>query len=154
MRNAFRVLAGASLAAVLSTCGGAPPETGRGDAPDPSARPPFERNSTPLKTSPPEAQGVDSEKLAAAYRHAETLLPLLSLLVLRNNVLVGEAYLHGAASDTAYNIKSVSKSILSALTGIALREGFVKGLEQPISEFFPEYFEPPPEHEGWTKSTA
>ena len=115
MRNAFRVLAGASLAAVLSTCGGAPSETGRGDAPDPSARPPVERNSTPLQTSAPEAQRVDSEKLEAAYRQAETLQPLLSLLVLRNNVLVGEAYLHGAESDTAYNIKSVSKSILSAL---------------------------------------
>ena len=154
MRNAFRVLAGATLAAVLSTCGGAPPQTGRGDAPDPSARPPVERNSTPLQTSAPEAQGVDSEKLEAAYRQAETLQPLLSLLILRNNVLVGEAYLHGAESDTAYNIKSVSKSILSALTGIALREGFVKGLEQPISEFFPEYFEPPPEYEGWTKMRA
>ena len=154
MRNTFRVLAGATLAAVLSTCGGAPSESGRGDAPDPSARPPVERNSTPLQTSAPEAQEVDSEKLEAAYRQAETLQPLLSLLVLRNNALVGEAYLHGADSDTAYNIKSVSKSILSALTGIALREGFVKDLEQPISEFFPEYFEAPPEHEGWTKMRA
>ncbi len=154
MRNAFRVLAGATLAVVLSTCGGAPSETGRGDAPDPSTRPPVKRNSTPLQTSAPEAQGVDSAKLEAAYRHAETLQPLLSLLVLRNNVLVGEAYLHGAESDTAYNIKSVSKSILSALTGIALREGFVKELEQPISEFFPEHFEPPAEYEGWTKRRA
>ncbi len=154
MRNAFRVLAGATLAAVLSTCGGAPSGTGQGDAPDPSPRPPVERNSTSLQTSVPEAQGVDSEKLEAAYRHAENLQPLLSLLVLRNSVLVGEAYLHGADSDTAYNIKSVSKSILSALTGIALREGFVEGLEQPLSEFFPEYFEPPPEHEGWTKMRA
>ena len=154
MRNAFRVLTGATLAAVLSTCGGTPSETGQGDAPDPSTRPPVERNATPLQTSAPESQGVDSEKLESAYRHAETLQPLLSLLVLRNNVLVGEAYLHGADSDTAYNIKSVSKSILSALTGIALREGFVKDLEQPISEFFPEYFEAPPEYEGWTKTRA
>ena len=154
MRNAFRVLAGATLAAALSTCGGAPPATGRGDSPDPVSRPPVERNSTPLQTSAPEAQAVDSRKLEAAYRHAETLQPLLSLLVLRKNALVGEAYLHGAGQDTAYNIKSVSKSILSALTGIALREGFVKGLEQPISEFFPEYFEPPPEYEGWTKMRA
>ena len=154
MSNAFRVLASLTLAVVMSTCGGTPSETGRGDAPDPSPRPPVERNSTPLQTSAPEAQEVDSEKLEAAYRHAETLQPLLSLLVLRNSVLVGEAYLHGAESDTAYNIKSVSKSILSALTGIALREGFVKDLEQPISKFFPEYFEPPPEYEGWTKIRA
>ena len=154
MRNAFRVLAGATLAAVLSSCGGAPSGTRQGEAPDASTRPPVERDSTPLQTSAPEAQGVDSERLEAAYRHAETLQPLLSLLLLRNNVLVGEAYLHGADSNTAYNIKSFSKSILSALTGIALRERFIKGLEQPLSEFFPEYFEPPPEHEGWTKMRA
>ena len=154
MSNPFRVLASLTLAVVMSTCGGSSSETGRGDAPDPSPRPPVERNSTPLQSSAPEAQEVDSEKLEAAYRHAETLQPLLSLLVLRNSVLVGEAYLHGAESDTAYNIKSVSKSILSALTGIALREGFVKDLEQPISEFFPEYFEAPPEYEGWTKTRA
>ena len=154
MKNAFRVLTGATLAAVMSTCGGAPSETDGGGAPNPSSRPVVERNSTPLQTSAPEAQEVDSEKLEAAYRFAETLQPLLSLLVLRNNVLVGEAYLHGAASDTAFNIKSVSKSILSALTGIALREGFIKNLEQPISEFFPEFFEPPPEYEGWTKRRA
>ena len=43
-----------------------------------------------------------------------------SLLVVRGNKLVHESYFHGAQPDSAKNIHSGSKSILSALTGIAL----------------------------------
>ena len=106
--------------------------------------------STQLSSSSPESQGVNPDQLASAFRHAGSLRPLLSLLVLKNNVLIGEEYFHGATRDSAYNIKSVSKSILSALTGVALREGFIKSLDEPVSTFFPEYFRPLDQSQiGW-----
>jgi CubicO group peptidase (beta-lactamase class C family) len=63
-----------------------------------------------------------------------------SLLVVCNGKLVYEKYYRGAGPDDASNIKSVSKSFLSALVGIALDHHILRSLDQPISEFFPEYF--------------
>jgi len=93
--------------------------------------------------------------VAAAYERAAGLRPLWSFLVLRNGDLVGEEYFHGARPDTAYNVKSDSKSVLSALTGIAIHQGFIKGLDQPICDFFPEYCGPLPDTlVGWAANPS
>jgi CubicO group peptidase (beta-lactamase class C family) len=47
-----------------------------------------------------------------------------------------------AKSETLFNVKSVSKSFLSALTGIAIQQGYLTGVDQPIAPFFPEYLGP------------
>jgi CubicO group peptidase (beta-lactamase class C family) len=65
-----------------------------------------------------------------------------SLLVVHNGKLVYEKYYRGASPDDAYNIKSVSKSFISALVGIALDQHILRSLDQPIAEFLPEYFTP------------
>lgn len=64
---------------------------------------------------------------------------LRSLLVARHGELVREAYYNGADANARTNIKSASKSILSALVGIAIAEGHFTGLDQPIAPLFPEY---------------
>src|SRR5690606_28355701 len=63
---------------------------------------------------------------------------LRSLLVARNGRLVGERYFNGAHRDTRFNVKSASKSILSALVGIAVHDGLLR-LDQPALDFFPEF---------------
>ncbi len=52
-----------------------------------------------------------------------------------------ECYVHPYDRDTLHNVKSVSKSVMSALVGIALREGILTDLDQPLSQFLPQYFE-------------
>ena len=116
----------------------------------PPEPPPAAVSARALPNSSPEDQSVDAAMLEAAYRHAESLGPLFSLLVLRNGTLIGESYFNGASPGTAYNIKSVSKSILSALVGIAIREGLIESVDQLIADFFPDYFQPPQEtFDGW-----
>jgi CubicO group peptidase (beta-lactamase class C family) len=132
-RQALRIVLLCGLASGLTTRATPQGEIARSSSPT---------VSTQLSSSSPESQGVNPDELAAAFRHAGSLRPLLSLLILKNNVLIGEEYFHGAIRDSAYNIKSVSKSILSALTGVALKEGFIKSLDEPVSTFFPEYFRP------------
>jgi CubicO group peptidase (beta-lactamase class C family) len=90
----------------------------------------------------PEAHGVDPAALAAAYNTASAMPPLHSLLVVRRGHLVGERYFGRQNVHTVLNVKSVSKSILSVLVGIALREGFLRDLNQPIAELLPEFFGP------------
>jgi CubicO group peptidase (beta-lactamase class C family) len=63
-----------------------------------------------------------------------------SLLVIRNGYLVFERYYHGSHAGQANNIKSMSKSVLSVLTGIAIEDGRIGGTSRRLHEFFPEFF--------------
>jgi CubicO group peptidase (beta-lactamase class C family) len=45
----------------------------------------------------------------------------------------------GSSEYERFNLKSVSKSLLSALTGIALHEKHLKSVDQKMMDFFPEY---------------
>jgi CubicO group peptidase (beta-lactamase class C family) len=88
--------------------------------------------------SSPEQQGVDPEKIEAAYREAGGLDNIYSLLVVKNGFLVAETYFNGRDISQASSTASVTKSFTSALAGIALREGVLSSLDQRLCEFFPE----------------
>lgn len=87
----------------------------------------------------PPTRGLDRALLDSAYAQAARLPRLRSLLVARDGEILAERYFHGAAAERAANVKSVSKSIVSALVGIAVAEGHLRGPEQPIAPFFPEH---------------
>jgi CubicO group peptidase (beta-lactamase class C family) len=63
----------------------------------------------------------------------------LSLIIIRNDTIVYENYFNGFKSDEIHTIFSVSKSFLSTLTGIAINEGFIKSVDQPVSDFIPAF---------------
>ena len=90
------------------------------------------------RAHPPAAHGFDAAGLATAVDQAADLAPpLTSLLVARGTTTVAEVYFGAGGPDRSANLKSASKSILSALAGIALNEGALAGLDQPIGDFFP-----------------
>jgi CubicO group peptidase (beta-lactamase class C family) len=43
---------------------------------------------------------------------------------------------------TPHNVMSVSKSFLSAITGLALQQGYIDSLEEKMLDYFPEYIYP------------
>jgi CubicO group peptidase (beta-lactamase class C family) len=75
--------------------------------------------------------------LQAAEAAAERLPRLNSLLVSWQGDIVLERYYRGAGASRLANVKSVSKSVISALVGIAIARGHLKSVHQPIREFFP-----------------
>jgi CubicO group peptidase (beta-lactamase class C family) len=79
------------------------------------------------------AERVDSARLTAAFETADALPRLRSLIVQWKGDIVGERYYGGATRATRANIKSASKSIMSALVGIAIAQGKIEGVQQPIS---------------------
>ena len=85
------------------------------------------------------AQSAQSARLGALYRDAARMPLLTSLLVAQQGRLLREQYFHGLRPDQPVNIKSASKSILSALVGIAIAEGEF-GEQSRISDLLPDYF--------------
>ncbi len=72
-------------------------------------------------------------------RTAAAALPRLhSLIVTRRGATVLEYYAKGAASNRPANVKSVSKSVVSSLIGIAIDRRILKGVNEPIVRFFPQ----------------
>jgi CubicO group peptidase (beta-lactamase class C family) len=81
---------------------------------------------------------------AAAIRAAAAGLPRLrSLLVSRHGTSLFEYYAAGAGPARVENVKSVSKSIISTLVGIAIDRRILEGVSQPIVRFFPEVTKDP-----------
>jgi CubicO group peptidase (beta-lactamase class C family) len=94
------------------------------------------------QTSTPEEQGMDSQLLAEAFQQGENRGFVDCILVIRNGNIVAEKYYNGFKKEIAHNVKSVSKSFLSAMTGIALRDGHLDNLNLKMLDFFPEYAYP------------
>ena len=64
---------------------------------------------------------------------ANQLGPLRSVVVSLDGKVVAARGYHGGSPDTATNIKSASKSIISALVGIAIDKGVLEGVDQKIA---------------------
>jgi CubicO group peptidase (beta-lactamase class C family) len=132
-------------AALLASCAGDPEasvtrELARGEAMTvtaPSA--PGSLTGTELPVRPPPSRGLDSLLLEEAYSRAAGMPRLHSLLVARHGELEREAYFNGAGPRRIANIKSASKAVISTLVGIAIEEGHLEGLDQPILDLLPEY---------------
>jgi CubicO group peptidase (beta-lactamase class C family) len=83
------------------------------------------------------ALAPDTVRLAAAIDRARDLPRLRSLLVQWKGDVLLERYYGGATAARRANIKSASKSVVSALIGIAIAQGHIKGTEQTIAELLP-----------------
>lgn len=62
-----------------------------------------------------------------------------SFAVLRHDTLIYEHYFHGATDTTLFNIKSITKSIISAIGGLAKDEGKLPDLKTPVLNILTEY---------------
>ncbi|MDG2375504.1 MAG: serine hydrolase, partial [Woeseiaceae bacterium] len=79
---------------------------------------------------------LDRAMFTGALTEARSMPRLHSLLVSHNGKLVVEEYFNGLSRSRIANVKSVSKSIMSALIGIAIEQGHIEGLDQPISDYY------------------
>jgi CubicO group peptidase (beta-lactamase class C family) len=97
------------------------------------------------RTGAPQDQGLDPTVLAGIDDARLTYPTLRSVLVVRHGVLVLERYYQGAAQSSYFNVFSVTKSVTSALIGIALGDRSLGGLEQPIGRLLAAHLPPRPD---------
>ena len=62
-----------------------------------------------------------------------------SLVIMRNDVVVLEEYFEEYSQDDLQSVYSVTKSVLSALIGIAIDQGYDIQLDTPMLNYFTEY---------------
>jgi CubicO group peptidase (beta-lactamase class C family) len=62
-----------------------------------------------------------------------------SVLIIKDKKLVFEEYFYEYNRDSLQEQRSASKSLVSALTGIAIQQGFIKSVNEPIFQYFPDY---------------
>jgi len=111
--------------------------TGCSDAPTgPSVLEPTDLAAA-WRTADPADLGVDASALDRAAADANALPRMRSLLVVRDGRLIMERYFHGFARDSLADVRSVTKSIVSTLAGIAVERGDLPNLDQPIEEVLP-----------------
>ncbi len=92
------------------------------------------------KSSSPEKHGMDSAKMAIAVEFIENRLPdAYSLLVVKNGYLVFEKYFRKGSPERLAVIHSVTKSVISALIGIAFEKGYLNSVDKKLVGFFPEF---------------
>jgi CubicO group peptidase (beta-lactamase class C family) len=66
-------------------------------------------------------------------------LEIDSLLVVRSGFIVAEKYYPPYTPDTRHMIYSCTKSFISALVGMAIEDGYIDDIHQPVLDFFPDY---------------
>ncbi|MCY3970809.1 MAG: serine hydrolase [Acidobacteria bacterium] len=86
---------------------------------------------------PADQVGLDADRLEQTIQDIGELEGLHGLLIARHGRLVAERYFRGSAGHRLHNLKSASKSVLSALAGLAVEEGVLE-LDQPIAEVLSE----------------
>jgi len=90
------------------------------------------------RMSTPEEQGMHSENLLNMMESIkESQLAIQNVTVLRNGYIVLDAYIHPYEDGEKHQMYSVTKSVSSALVGIAIDKGFIKSVDQKVIQFFP-----------------
>jgi len=64
-----------------------------------------------------------------------------AFVVVQNDSLLFERYFDGWTADSTVNSFSIAKSYVSILTGMAMGEGLIESVFQPVGDFLPEFKE-------------
>jgi len=84
---------------------------------------------------------ASAQSFDTALRAAERLPRLHSLLISQGRELMVEEYYNDVRRWDRANMKSASKSVISALVGIAIEQDYIESVDTSIAELLPEYFD-------------
>lgn len=91
------------------------------------------------EVSPLANEGIDEQlitKLTNQIRDGK-YQGIHSLVIVKNGKLVHEAYFDGYERESLHKVYSITKSITSALVGIAIDKGHITDIDVPVRTFFP-----------------
>lgn len=101
----------------------------------------FENNEIKAGKELPWAKDKNYNKLKLSDEARKELEAFKSMafLVIKNDSLLYEEYWDEGAKGSVTNSFSMAKTFVSVLVGIAIGEGKIKDVEQPVGDFIPEF---------------
>ncbi len=94
-----------------------------------------------LKTGTLDQSGLDKTLLTEMMQKiiAGEYPNVHSVLIIKDGKLVFEEYFYEQNKNKLHELRSATKSFVSALTGIAIEQGFIKSKNETVLSYFPEY---------------
>ena len=87
----------------------------------------------------PEHSAYNSVQATQKLQQTNESLGTVAFLIIKNDSIWYESYADGYSATSKTNSFSMAKSVTSALLGKAIRDGYIKNLEQPVADFFPQF---------------
>jgi CubicO group peptidase (beta-lactamase class C family) len=91
--------------------------------------------SHPWAFTSPAKGGMDSLALEGAATAAASIPRFRSLLVARGGHIVLERYFGGTDANTLFDVRSVTKSVVALLTGLAVADGAIPGISARLGDY-------------------
>lgn len=87
----------------------------------------------------PKAAAYNKVPLSKEFTQELEAFDSVAYLVLKNGEILSEHYFNGYDDRSRTNSFSMAKTVLTLMVGIAIEEGYIDSLEQPITDFLPEF---------------
>jgi len=87
----------------------------------------------------PNHENYNSVSTTSALEQANKDWGTIAFLIIKNDSIWFETYYDGFDEHSKTNSFSMAKSYVSGLLGKAIMDGYIKNLDQPVSDFYPEY---------------
>lgn len=101
----------------------------------------FDNREIKNGTAQPWAEHKDYNKIKATQRLEDVHedLGTVAYLIIKNDSIWHESYYDGYGQDSKTNSFSMAKTVVTAAMFKAVMEGKIKSLDQPVSDYFPEF---------------
>jgi CubicO group peptidase (beta-lactamase class C family) len=78
---------------------------------------------------------IDHKKVEEAFNRAGSFSHTKSITFMVDGQLIKEVYYNNSGNDIPHDVRSITKSIITILSGIAVEKGFIKSIDQNIGEY-------------------
>lgn len=97
--------------------------------------------SSEWRTTNPARVGIDEDRLGRLLERlrANAMPGVDEVVIVRRGYLVVDERFNGWRQDSIHTMQSVTKSVTSLLTGIAIARGELRGVDQSVLDLFPSY---------------
>jgi len=81
----------------------------------------------------------NSKTVTPEFERLMKVVEAHALVIIKNDSLIHEQYWDGFSDTSHTNSFSMAKSYTSALLGCAIKDGFIKSIDEPVSTYIPEF---------------
>ena len=87
----------------------------------------------------PESENYNSVKATDSLKNLNKKLNTAAFLIIKNDSIWFEDYYDQYSAKSKTNSFSMAKSVVVALLGKAIRDGYITSIDEPVSHFYPQY---------------